>query len=119
MRLADYDLVRKTGDRRAPIVASLMRDGVHVHLHGVTAVKIILTPEGSATADGPALVEACTITQESQGEVTYNLTSTFAALPAGVYRAEFEVMWPGSQAETYPNAGYLRLLLAADLGGTA
>ena len=36
---------------------------------------------------------------------------------AGVYRAEFEVMYNDGRLETFPNDGYISIQILSDLGG--
>jgi hypothetical protein len=114
------DITLKRGDKGRPIVRRLnevLVDGVTgtsveqpISLTGAT-VRLILKDSQTNTTGGGA----CTVTNASQGEVTYTTTTTDTA-QSRVWNMEYEITRSASDIETVPNEGYLTLAIVDDLG---
>ena len=116
------DWTRKTGDSHPSISATLTRttDGVTAAADLTTASSVhamIACTAVSGTGNIPStLNEAVTVVNASAGTVRYDLSSSFAALPAGYYQMEFEATYGDGTKETFPDSGYLTGQILQDLG---
>jgi hypothetical protein len=97
----------KRNDRLPSLIATLADESGPYNLTGAT-VDIIWKPSG-----GVATRAACTIVTAASGIVRYDWSAT-DTLTAGTYDLEFEATISGKKM-TFPNAGYLQLIIEADL----
>lgn len=106
---------RKRGDTR-PIDATLKRAGKPVPLDGCT-VKFFMDPV--ETARGQSVAGTGSVLDAAKGRVRYAPVSGDVA-NAGLHRAEFQVTFPDSVVETFPNGeggdDYLYIEIIEDLG---
>jgi len=96
----------------APVIQCILEDstGAAVDLTGAT-VKFIM----AVTVGGTALGGSATIVgTPTNGTVQYQPTSTDTAA-AGSYLAEWEVTFPSTHKETFPDPGYLTVIITADV----
>lgn len=102
----------KRGDRKPPMTSTLTSGGGAVNLTGATSVKFIMTLLG---ASSPKVNAAAAFDPDrATGKVSYEWGATDTDT-AGVYRAEWEVTWPGSLPQTFPSDGYIWVEVVADL----
>lgn len=102
----------KEGDR-LPAITGTVRDGDGniVSLAGATAKFIMSkTPGGTPVVNAAASI----IAPATGGRVTYAWTALDTAT-AGTYYAEFEITFPGGVLETFPNGGYITVIIGTDL----
>lgn len=106
-----YDITIKRGDTRNCIKAILKDAGeAPVDLIGC---KVIFH---MAPLRGPAVISrAAHIEDATAGEV-WVVWEGEEIKTAGVYRAEFEVLYDDGKVETFPNDGYISVQILEDLG---
>lgn len=96
----------------SPFLLATLKDG-NGNLIDLTAatVRFHMRAVGasSATVDGSAA-----IVNEDQGAVKYTWQSGDTAT-AGIYEAEFEVTYSGGAIETFPNDGFIRVVVTDDV----
>lgn len=105
--------VIKQHDLLPPYEAVLSDNGVPVDLTTATEVRLL-------TADKTGLILNVLMTKDpdqvtNPGKVTYFWQSGDTAV-AGSYKAEIQVIWPGTLPQTFPADGYLQLTIKKDLG---
>lgn len=107
-----YDVTIKRGDTRSCIKAVLKDySGAPVDLTGCS-VDFHMAP-----LNRPATISrAAHIENAAEGEV-WVIWAPGETDTAGVYRAEFEVMYNDGRLETFPNDGYISIQILSDLGG--
>lgn len=102
----------KEGDR-LPNITGTVRDGDGeiVILTGCT-VKFIMsrTPGGTPVINAAAALIALGVT----GRVTYAWGAADTTT-AGTFYGEFEITFPGGLLETFPNGGYITIIIGTDL----
>lgn len=108
-----YDITIKRGDTRNAIKA-ILKDafGTPVNLAGCS-VSFHMSPLGlrqSAVAS-----RAVHVQDTANGEVWF-LWAPGETDTAGVYRAEFAVIYPDGRRETFPNTSYISIRILDDLG---
>lgn len=92
----------KQGDTSPPLEVTLAEDGVLKDLTGA-AVRFIM--EGRI--DSPATVAGL-------GKIKYQFTAVDSSV-AGCFRGEFEVTLPSGKIETFPNFGYITIIIPEKL----
>lgn len=105
MSLPDFYI--KAGDNASIIAATLTDDaGDAVDIEGAS-VRFHMAPISGATA--PVVDAAATNLQSGATAYIGNVSYTWAAndtQTAGLYLAEWEVVFAGGSTQTYPNADY-------------
>jgi len=106
-----YDITIKRGDTRNAIKAILKdSSGNPVNLENCH-VKFRMPP-----LNRPAVISrAAHIENAAAGEV-WVVWAPGETDTAGVYRAEFEVVYQDGRRETFPNGGYISIRILGDLG---
>jgi hypothetical protein len=106
-----YDITIKRGDTRHAIKAVLKdASGAPVDLTGCS-VNFHMAP-----LNRPAVISrAAHIEDAGNGEV-WMVWAPGETDAAGFYQAEFEVTYQDGKRETFPNNGYISLLIQNDLG---
>lgn len=97
-------MIVKRGDTRNGIHATLIKDGYTVNLTGCNV--FILIENG--------IESVAEVLNAEKGEVVYPLEKS-AVDRAGFFNYEFKVEYPDKRIETFPNDGYLKLLIYNDL----
>jgi hypothetical protein len=107
-----YDVTIKRGDTRNCIKAVLKDySGAPVDLTGCS-VDFHMAP-----LNRPAVISrAVHIEDAGNGEV-WMVWAPGETDIAGIFRAEFGVVYQDGRRETFPNNGYISLLIQNDLGG--
>jgi len=100
--MADFYI--KQGDTRPAIKAQLYNDSSEVDLTGAT-VRFIM---------GGVVDAAATVTSALTGAVQYQW-ETADTVDAGSFEGEFEVTFSDGRIETYPNNGYLDILITEQI----
>jgi hypothetical protein len=83
-----------------------------VDLTTASSVKFLMGLPGVTTNKVSA---AATFVDRPNGVVKYSWVSGDTDT-AGEYEGEFEVMWPGTKPETFPNRGKIKIVIEADRG---
>lgn len=106
-----YDITIKRGDTRNCIKAILKNaSGAPVDLTGCSVSFHM------AQLNRPAVISRAAHIQDAvTGEVWFVWASGETNI-AGVYRAEFEVVYQDGRRETFPNDGYISIQILNDLG---
>ena len=100
----------KQGDRKEYLVATLKdSNGNAIDVSGLT-VKFIMAADTSTT---PVINGACTLTDPSNGIVTYEWQAGDTST-AGTYIAEFQIDDSG-EYRTVPTKGYLTIIIVDDI----
>lgn len=106
-----YDVIIKRGDTRNCIKAVLKgANGSVVDLTGC-AVRFLMAPFNRL----PTIDREAHIEDAGNGEV-WMVWAPGETDAAGFYQAEFEVTYQDGKRETFPNNGYISLLIQNDLG---
>ena len=100
--MADFYI--KQGDTRPVIQAKLYNDSSEVDLTGCT-VRFLM---------GDVVAAAATVTSVLTGAVQYQWATADTA-DAGSFDGEFEVTFTDGRIETYPNNGYLDILITEQI----
>lgn len=101
----------KRGDTGAATATLKDGDAVAVNLTGAT-VKFIMRP----TWPGPLKIDrAIDLDDATNGVVSIDRTSADTDT-AGHYHAEFEVTYASGDVETFPERGYIDVMIEGDLG---
>ncbi|MBF9042942.1 BppU family phage baseplate upper protein [Rhodobacterales bacterium HKCCE4037] len=102
----------KTGDS-SPTLAYALRDGAGaaVNLTDATVVFHMRLKSTGAVAIEDGTV---TILSESGGTVAYPWQAGDTD-DAGIYEAEFEVTYSDSAVETFPNLGFIEVVISEDI----
>lgn len=100
----------KTGDRLPSIAATLSRvDGSAVDLTGATVKFLMRRRAGlAAVVDGTAVITGTATVRYDWGA---GETAT-----VGTYQAEFQVTYANGKLETFPNDGYIAVVVTDDIG---
>jgi hypothetical protein len=118
------DWTMKRGDRLPSIRAQLSTKNGPVDLTSAVSVLFVMvgvngvakTVQGAATiVIDPAATPALTA---ASGVVQYNWAVGDTTV-VGDYEAEWEVMWPGNKAETFPQETVHTISVVSDRGGVA
>lgn len=112
------DFLIKTGDTASSIFATLENSGgTRVDIQGATVnFKMKPISGGTLYVAGTAVnaqVGAGTVLPSTKGDVTYAWAS--APGTVGLYIAEWEVTYASGLVQTFPNAGYMSILVTRDL----
>lgn len=108
-----YDITIKRGDTRNCIKAILKNaSGAPVNLKGCS-VKFHMAPLGLRRS---AMVSRAAHIQDAASGEAWVVWAPGETDTAGVYRAEFEVIYPDGRRETFPNGGYISIRILDDLG---
>jgi hypothetical protein len=94
------------------ITGTCTDDNGVVDLTNATSVRFMMGLEGSTTNKVAA---AATFVSRPAGTVQYAWTGTDTDT-VGDYDGEFEVTWPGSKPETFPNRGFIKISVYQDRG---
>jgi len=94
----------KQNDTRPSLYAQLLQDGSPVDLTDAT-VKFHM----GDVVNAPAV-----ITDAASGNVRYDWQVGDTA-NSGTFYAEFEVAFPDDKVETFPNDGYLRIIITREV----
>ena len=106
-----YDVTIKRGDTRNCIKAILKdASGDPVNLAGCS-VKFHM-----ALLRQPAIVSRAVHIEDAEAGEVWVVWVPGETDSTGIYRAEFEVMYQDGRRETFPNKGYISLLIQDDLG---
>jgi hypothetical protein len=106
-----YDVIIKRGDTHNCIKAVLKgANGSVVDLTGCS-VKFHMAPLRQ-----PAIVSRATHIEDAEAGEVWVVWAPGETDAAGFYQAEFEVTYQDGKRETFPNNGYISLLIQNDLG---
>ena len=106
-----YDITIKRGDTRNCIKAILKNaSGAPVDLAGCE-VNFHMASLGRQ-----AIVSRAVHTEDAEAGAVWVVWATGETNIAGVYRAEFEVVYQDGRRETFPNDGYISIQILEDLG---
>ena len=99
---------------RLPILAATLTDatGAAVDLTTATAVRFHLKTQNGNGAT--PINQAAAVVNASAGQVSYSWASGDTDV-AGAYNAEFEVTWADGRLSTFPNLGYIAVVVTKDL----
>lgn len=97
----------KRGDRLPALQATLSDEHGVYNLTGASVDVILRAPNGTVTR------KTCTVADPTTGVVTY-AWGTGDTDTAGTYQLEFEATI-GGRTLTFPNGGFLQLVIAPDL----
>lgn len=96
----------------SPYLLATLKDG-NGNLIDLTAATVNFhmraTGSSTATVDASAIV-----VDEDAGTVKYEWVTGDTAT-SGIYEAEFEVTYSGGVIETFPNDGYIRIVVTDDV----
>lgn len=104
----------KRNDTRPQLILTLERNGVPVDLTGAVSAKFLMKVGNQPTISKTAAFA----TDRTSGKVQIGWSPTDTA-QVGEYDVEVEVTWatgPPAAVETFPNEGYQKLKVDADLG---
>lgn len=101
----------KRGDTGAATATLLDGTGTAVNLTGAT-VKFIMKPTWPAPLKIDRVID---VTDGANGTVNIDRTSADTDT-AGHYRAEYEVTYSSGDIETFPENGYIDVIIESDLG---
>jgi hypothetical protein len=111
------DVLMKVGDTLPPIMDILVDDADHpVDLTTAVSVTLHLQP---TFGDGLTLIALGEIIAPEEGEDEWAAVYRWPlpqALPSGVYRREWEVLWDDGEIETFPKDGYVYAKIVDSLG---
>jgi hypothetical protein len=106
-----YDVTIKRGDTRNCIKAILKdASGDPVNIEGCS-VKFHMAPLRQ-----PAIVSRAAHIEDAEAGEVWVVWVPGETDSTGIYQAEFEVMYQDGRRETFPNKGYISLLIQNDLG---
>lgn len=106
-----YDITIKRGDTRNAIKAVLKAaSGEPVDLTGCS-VNFHMAP-----LCRPAVISRAAHIEDATGGEVWVVWAPGETDTAGIYRAEFEVIYDDGRRETYPNTGYISMQIIEDLG---
>ncbi len=103
----------KRNDTERVIQTTLTFNEGAVDLTGAT-VKFIMRKKSLGPNAEPKVESAATVESAVDGVVRYQWVPGDTDT-TGVYNAEWEVTWPGSKTDTYPNNDYNIVNVVADL----
>lgn len=104
-------LQMKKDDLEPKYIASLRNaDGTPVDLSNATSVSLIVKQQGGAKN----FKAAGNFVDRINGVVSYTW-ATSNTDTVGTFQMEWEVVWPSSRPETFPNVGYDTLIIGASL----
>jgi len=100
----------KQNDTQPRMLATLQDgDGAAINLTGASVRFHMRTLGGSTVVDA-----AATIITAASGLVRYDWVAADTDT-VGSYQAEFEVTYPDTTVETFPNSGYIRVEITDDI----
>ncbi|MGS0745553.1 BppU family phage baseplate upper protein [Syntrophomonas erecta subsp. sporosyntropha] len=106
-----YDITIKRGDTRHAIKAVLKdASGAPVDLTGCS-VNFHMAP-----LNRPAVISRAAHIQDAVTGGVWFVWASGETDTAGIYRAEFEVVYRDGRRETFPNDGYISIQILDDLG---
>lgn len=107
-----YDFRIKQGDTQ-PVIQSVLTDGAGaiVNLTGIESVAFRMRAKDTATL---AVNAAAAVVSAPAGSVRYAWLTADTATP-GEYEADWLVTFAGGGTGTFPNGGYLRVLILPKL----
>ena len=104
----------RQNDRKEPLARTLQDSlGAAVDLTGAT-VKFLMRKKREATAPLKVNVAAVVVAAAS-GQVRYDWAAGDTDT-VGTYKAEFEVTFADGRKQSFPNSGYLLVLVTQELG---
>lgn len=102
----------KRGDLGRSIRYTLQApDGSAIDLTGASVRFLMSNHETGASV----VAAAATIVTPTSGIVQYDWQAN-DVLAAGIFDGEFEVTYPDSRTETFPNYSYIEIIISGDLG---
>lgn len=105
--MSTNSLILKRGDTKR---------GIQAILKGPEGTPVDLTNCQVRFHMGRKLVGGLVVVMDpTAGKVLYALEAS-AVDEAGIYRAEFEVIYPDGRRESYPNQGYIIISIIPDIG---
>lgn len=102
----------KKGDLLPKISGTCEDANGPVDLTTASSVRFLMGLPGSSTNKVAA---PAAFVSKPDGTVEYAWVSGDTDT-VGEYDAEFEVTWPGTKPETFPNRGYIKVSITADRG---
>lgn len=102
----------KRGDLLPEIQGTCLDDNGPVDLTNASSVRFLMGVAGSSTNKVAA---AAAFVDRPNGIVKYTWTGTDTDTVAE-YDGEFEVTWPGTKPETFPNRGFIKVSVYQDRG---
>ncbi len=109
--MAAVDLIVHKGDTEPPLLAVITdEDGVVVNLTGASVTFVMR----QLSSNAPVVNAAATIVNAAGGQVQYSWSTQDTAL-AGLFMGEFHVTDSGGGTYTFPNEGYLEILVEDSL----
>jgi hypothetical protein len=109
------DFTMKANDRRPYIQAQLMTGGQPVDLSTASGVSFIMRPAGG----GAVKVNAAAVIRDALNGVVRYAWAVGDTNTPGQYEAEWEVIWPTAEPQTFPTLEYHTVEIRADLDGAA
>lgn len=106
-----YDVNLKRGDTRTAIKATLRDTSGNVVNLSECSVRFTM-----ADLRGQVKIDREVLIHDAPNGVVWAVLEAAEVDVAGVYRGEFEVTWQDGRVETYPNDGYISILIQQDLG---
>lgn len=108
--MTDFSI--KRGDTEPAIQAQLQDDqGDAVDLTNADSVAFHMEGDRETT---PKVNASASIDDAANGEVSYSWDSTDTD-ETGTYEAEFQVTWSDGGTETFPNDGFLEVVIRDDI----
>lgn len=100
------------------VLEAVCRDSAsaRVNIDGAT-VRFRMAPiqGGDTVVDAAADNDQNTTDEDTWGDVSYTFTATDTDQDPGLYLGEFEVTYALGEVITYPNAGYVLILVTQDI----
>lgn len=114
--MVDTDFHIKQGDTSPAIKVQLSdENGTAIDITGYQEVSFHMAdPDGSTVKVDDDTSGGVSVTDASAGKVKYEWSAGDTDT-AGVYQAEWEVTYGDGTIETFPNSGYTRILVVAQL----
>lgn len=86
-----------------------------VDLTNATTIRYLMAPAPGGPAATLVNATVVVVGAPTSGRVRWTPQASHVAL-AGIYRAEVEVTWNDASKETFPEDGWLDVVITADLG---
>ena len=105
----------KRGDTTPSFRARCMDGSTAVDLTTATTIKLLMKDETNTLIVNASMIKEDQTQAATKGYVHYDWQSADTDT-AGLHRAEVEVTWSNGKVQTFPRDGYVKVLIAADLG---
>jgi hypothetical protein len=99
----------KRNDTKVNLKATLSNESGAVDLTGCS-VRFLMSKRRTVKIDREALIN------DAPNGVVWFVFEAEDTAEQGTFQAEFEVTFPDSRVETFPNAGYITIEIQSDLG---